>query len=504
MQSSLFRLLALCLLLTVSLAPAFAQVVNNSTPCQSGAGTNVDPLGIAIEQFDGLDLPNSSVRGICGDQSIQGGTFELRVTEDAELSVSFVDANGNQITDASGVVQLQNDGDQATISALGNIGVVITTTGTPLNAQLVYTSNFNQNGTANFTVGGGQTCPTVTQGVDLTTQDDVDDLLALFPDCELFPGNITITGSVTDLSALSQLTGIAGTLELSLTNRLTDLIGLGSITSTAGLNINGATMLETLADLTSLSSLRGGNLLLTNNTMLTDLTGLSPLAGTTINDILITGNTVLEGCADQTNLCGYTGSAQLGNNGPSGCTTTEFTAACNSLPVELLTFVGRRNGKQNQLEWTVANEEALAGYGIERSYDLRDWSELTFTPATAPIDGYYAYADRDAEALTRTAYYRLRQQDVDGSVVYSGIVQLDGSASGAALTALPNPTTGALELRGITEAVRVQVLSITGEQVLDVRLAPGERMDLSTVARGSYLLRVTGDGLNQVLRVVRQ
>lgn len=102
------------------------------------------------------------------------------------------------------------------------------------------------------------------------------------------------------------------------------------------------------------------------------------------------------------------------------------SGAGQQIPVELTTFSAHYKEGSVRLNWQTATELNNHGFYIERSVDGQLWDEIDFVPgagnSNVPID--YQYDDimtAKLQQLPRIAY-RLRQEDRDGTVDYSGIV----------------------------------------------------------------------------------
>jgi hypothetical protein len=84
------------------------------------------------------------------------------------------------------------------------------------------------------------------------------------------------------------------------------------------------------------------------------------------------------------------------------------------LPVELVDFKGACINGQVRLEWTTASELNNDYFLVERSMDLSQWEVIGQVDgvgnSVSPIN--YSFVD---ESPAGTAYYRLRQVDLDGT-----------------------------------------------------------------------------------------
>lgn len=170
-----------------------------------------------------------------------------------------------------------------------------------------------------------------------------------------------------------------------------------------------------------------------------------------------------------------------------GSTSADFTV--NPLPVQLARFTAQRaEVGVVALTWTTASELNSARFEVERSSD-----GLTFAPvATVAAQGNSAqahdYATRDAAAPAGSLYYRLKLVDLDGTFTYSPTVALAGG-TGTSLAAYPNPTTSELTLPGAA-GQPVSLLDALGRPVRQLTLGASERLDMSGLPAGLYLLRV--------------
>ncbi|MCB2205579.1 T9SS type A sorting domain-containing protein [bacterium] len=95
-------------------------------------------------------------------------------------------------------------------------------------------------------------------------------------------------------------------------------------------------------------------------------------------------------------------------------------------PVELTSFSARYYDGNVQLKWRTETELNNHGFHVERSIDGESWEDIDFVDgagtSNAPIDyNYTDILDRSLKGLPQIAY-RLRQEDRDGTIDYSGIV----------------------------------------------------------------------------------
>lgn len=160
---------------------------------------------------------------------------------------------------------------------------------------------------------GWSQCPALANStLGFETQADIAAFKADYPNCTEIPGNLRIVGNnVTDLSDLSQITSIGGTLIVNSTG-ITNLTGLGNLTSVeSGLQILGN---QSMTSLTGLGNISDFWLRLSTNNALTSLTGLEHF--TTVNTISVSENTSLASLSGLENITTITGLLDIALNTP--------------------------------------------------------------------------------------------------------------------------------------------------------------------------------------------
>lgn len=90
-----------------------------------------------------------------------------------------------------------------------------------------------------------------------------------------------------------------------------------------------------------------------------------------------------------------------------------------TLPVQFTSFTALKQTDRVTLSWSTGFERNNSHFEVEKSTDGRQWKVLAIIlPAGSSQGGHYQYTDRQIKAL---AYYRIRQVDTDGQVLYSSI-----------------------------------------------------------------------------------
>jgi hypothetical protein len=181
------------------------------------------------------------------------------------------------------------------------------------------------------------------------------------------------------------------------------------------------------------------------------------------------------------------------------------------LPVGLTAFRAERQGRNALLTWATATEHDNRGFGIEVSLNGKMFKEIGFVAAegsNSTTARSYHFVDA-AEGKAGSRYYRLRQQDLNGTTHYFGPQVLSFEAQAASLAAYPtqfgSELTVALTHPTATTAT-LRLIDAMGREVWQQTLAPGAAPQhvQPTCAAGSYVLTATVGGQVLRQRVVRE
>lgn len=85
------------------------------------------------------------------------------------------------------------------------------------------------------------------------------------------------------------------------------------------------------------------------------------------------------------------------------------------LPVELVAFTGVSTDNSVVLNWSTASEINNQGFFVQRSSDNVTWNNLQFINGKGTTNNYSEYQYFDRSPLNGKSYYRLVQQDLDGT-----------------------------------------------------------------------------------------
>jgi hypothetical protein len=244
-----------------------------------------------------------------------------------------------------------------------------------------------------------------------------------------------------------------------------------------------------------------------------------PSGISTINDVSIFKNNnscnsiITSGAAKLT-----TTRATFGSNYVLTASINSFSSfyfASNSLttlPVNLLTFSGDlKPNKSVELSWKTTTEVNMSKYEVERSIDGQNYATIgTVAALGGSATNSYSIIDNDAaNQPALLLYYRLKMVDMDESYKSSNIVTISLSDIPGKVIVSPNPAAGFTRL-SITAAAsgnaNWRIVDNAGRVVLQnsVKLKSGANtatINVSQLAAGMYYLEVSGNGINQKIKL---
>jgi hypothetical protein len=188
------------------------------------------------------------------------------------------------------------------------------------------------------------------------------------------------------------------------------------------------------------------------------------------------------------------------------------TGGTNGLPVEWLSFTADAvSPDANLLQWSTATEENNKGFEVERSWDGKNYSTISFIKGheNTQTVSRYVYADKDPElAQYPAAYYRLRQIDFNGDFEYSAVRIVKRNADADGIQVYPNPAGSTIQLYSteLTGKAQLVLTNMTGQSYVlpETMLGQNAVIDISHVRKGLYTLRVITSEQSYSIKLVIQ
>jgi hypothetical protein len=168
------------------------------------------------------------------------------------------------------------------------------------------------------------------------------------------------------------------------------------------------------------------------------------------------------------------------------------------LPVTLVNFTAQLANEKVWLAWSTKQEDNVSHYGIERSFDNKEFEQVGLLfPAEEPSTvNNYSYKDPIKNITASVIYYRLKLVDKDGKYKYSEIrtVRLGSMNNGSAkLATWPNPVVNELHVSvppsWQDQTVSCQLLNTMGSIIKSFNVLQSATIGMADVPAGTYYIK---------------
>ncbi len=182
-----------------------------------------------------------------------------------------------------------------------------------------------------------------------------------------------------------------------------------------------------------------------------------------------------------------------------------------NLPVELKSFVGRVEGNNARLFWETATEINNVGFEIEKSTNQTAFSKIGFVKGVGNSVQLNVYNFVD-NAFEKTAYYRLKQTDLDGKFSYSPVIALQKTGLKGGMKIYPNPLSNQNTLNIDFEQNNkgnafISISESSGKPIYQKNVEGQEALQINVNdwSRGLYVVRLTtSEGQTVLTKFVKE
>lgn len=170
-------------------------------------------------------------------------------------------------------------------------------------------------------------------------------------------------------------------------------------------------------------------------------------------------------------------------------------------------LVAVKSGNTALLNWTVSAERNVKSYTLQRSGNGRQYTNMVSYTA----DGRTTYSKTDAQPLNGINYYRVRIENIDGSISYSEIKMVRFDSKGI-VTVFPNPASDKVSIQVPDnwqgKPVRIEVVALTGQVLITNSVSAASQVEtigINHLPAGVYHIRITGqNGETEVKKVQKK
>ena len=163
-----------------------------------------------------------------------------------------------------------------------------------------------------------------------------------------------------------------------------------------------------------------------------------------------------------------------------------------ALPVRILNLNTTIKNNTVLINWSIANEDGINKYEIEKSSDAIHFSSVG--TVNAILQSEYSFTD---SKLSFPSYYRIKSYSLDGQSSYSSFVFVSDNTN-SVINIFPNPVSNQLMISGLQGKNDIQIINQLGDILLTERVITNTtNLDVSNLKAGLYTLSVV-DEMNKI------
>ena len=300
-----------------------------------------------------------------------------------------------------------------------------------------------------------------------------------------------------------------------------------SSAGTGAMTMNGTTSqyypMDKTFDITPTSNNASGSYTATMYYTASEISGWIASTGNTINDLEIIK---VEGTFDSdvlsNDLTWEAATPTLTSFGSNHAIEVTFNTGFSSfgggdsggwsapLPVDLITFMGKRKDTSVELLWQTATEENSEYFGVEWSINGIDYEEIGTVSSSGNSTALLSYGFLHKTPQFGVNYYRLNAVDFDGYQEYSKTVVIEVRPSPLSLNSIhPNPASDKIDLTFASEVpnVQIQLISMDGKIIRQIQHSGdkgirNQGLNIADCKKGIYLIRISDGFSSDVEKII--
>lgn len=174
--------------------------------------------------------------------------------------------------------------------------------------------------------------------------------------------------------------------------------------------------------------------------------------------------------------------------------STIAKSICSALPINLLSFVAKKQQNATLINWATASEQDNARFDLQKSFDARNFKTIATIKGvgTTNQEQSYTFLDENKECsntASNTLYYRLKQIDFNGTFDYSKIIAVIGDIN-KSISLYPNPASNQIFIQNITDVQDYIISDLLGKTVMSGQINDANALNISTLQAGFYFITI--------------
>lgn len=213
-----------------------------------------------------------------------------------------------------------------------------------------------------------------------------------------------------------------------------------------------------------------------------------------------------------------TGSATFTYSGINGTNTFEFTSCAGQshnsgllndgdiyttatpLPVGLISFVGQSTTSGNVLNWITEWEINNKGFHVQKVGNFGEWTTIGFVLGKGNDESINSYMYEDNDAKKGQNYYRLIQEDFDGTTTYSDIIEINTYYEITESVVYADNVNKVINIQSNNIETTATLYNSIGVQIAKRKIDGRLMIDMSKYNSGVYFVRIGNE--TSVKRVI--
>lgn len=177
----------------------------------------------------------------------------------------------------------------------------------------------------------------------------------------------------------------------------------------------------------------------------------------------------------------------------------------STLPVELVSFIGKPQNETVKLEWQTASEKNNRYFDLEKMNDDYSWTALERVAGNGNSLSTLSYQSYDKNP-SEINYYRLKQVDYNFKFTYSPVISVEYTLSrDATIRMYPVPATTHLTIATPYHVKKIEVIADDGSVIVpEIEQEDPVKINTAALSPGIYILKLNGDSENSIKKFIKE
>lgn len=165
------------------------------------------------------------------------------------------------------------------------------------------------------------------------------------------------------------------------------------------------------------------------------------------------------------------------------------------LPVKFVSIDAKMDNNNAIISWSTAAEYNNSGFTLQKSTDGREYTDVDFVRASEISTTIKEYQAIDYNVESGKTYYRIEQEDIDGTLSYSDVVYVENQSNDAVY-----PTKTRNFVRINTQTNGFITATKTGGTSIKLPVEHG-KIDMTHVSSGLYIIELNSGETHKVVKL---